>query len=71
MMNAGIAYCYTKLETWTDSWGTYKELEDDAAVWIDVLKGDGARLLEINSIHESGCALICVGSNEISHGNPL
>lgn len=52
------------------SWETYKELKDDAAVWVDVLKGDCARLLEINGIHQSGCALIRVGSNVISLRNP-
>lgn len=49
---------------------TYKELEDDAAVWVDVLKGDHARLLQVDSIHQGGCALICVGGNVVSQRHP-
>ena len=49
---------------------TYKELEDDAAIGVDVLEGDSARLLEVDGVHEGGRALVRVGSHVVTQRHP-
>lgn len=49
---------------------TYKELEDDAAVGVDVLEGHGARLLEADGVHEGGRALVRVGGHVVPKRHP-
>ena len=51
--------------------GAYKKLKDDAGVWVVVLEADGARLLQVDGVHQCGRALICVGGDVVTQGNPL
>jgi hypothetical protein len=49
----------------------YEKLEDDAGIWVIVFKINRARLLQVDSVHQCGCAFIRVGSNVVAPGNPL
>ena len=51
--------------------GAYKKLKDDAGVWVVVFKVNSARLLQVDSIHQRGRALVCVGGDIVSQRNPL
>lgn len=45
---------------------TYKKFKENAAVGVEIGKGDGARLLKVHSIHQCGGAFVCVRGNVIS-----
>lgn len=49
----------------------YEKLEDDAGIRVVVFEIDCAGLLQVDCIHERGCALICVGGDVVTPGGPL
>lgn len=51
--------------------GAYKKLKDDAGVWVVVFEVNGAGLLQVDGVHQCGCAFVRVGGDVVALGNPL